>query len=104
MIYKLENGSQIELTDEDLGGINWMCWKQTFRAMADDFLSWNSKAPQLYSEEDKDELADRITELFFNDEDLDDMKIRHAITVIEEMDEELTNENKGEEHAPQKNE
>ena len=93
MTYKLKNGSQIELNDEDLGRISWMFWEQTFRDMADDFLSWNSKAPQLYSEEDKDELADRITELFFNDEDLDDMKIRHAKTVIEEMDEELTNEN-----------
>lgn len=93
MTYKLKNGSQIELTDEDLGRISWMFWEQTFREMADDFLSWNSKAPQLYSEEDKDELAERITNLYFSDEDLDDMKIRHAKTVIEEMDEELTNEN-----------
>ena len=89
MIYKLENGSQIELTDEDLGGISWMCWEQTFRDMADDFLSWYSKTPHLYSPEDKDELADRITNLFFSDEDLDDMKIRHARIVVEEMDAEF---------------
>lgn len=89
MNYTLNNGKEIELTPEDLEGITWMCWKQIFRDMADDFLSWYSSDASLYTEEAKDELADRITNYFFSDEDLDNMKARHAETVIEEMDKEL---------------
>ena len=94
MNYTLKSGKHIDLTPEDLEGITWMCWEQTFRAMADDFLSWYSTIPNLYTEDDKDELAERITNLFFSDEDLDNMKIRHAETAIAEMDEEIENNNK----------
>ena len=95
MNYTLKNGRHIELAPEDLEGITWMCWKQTFRDMAEDFVSQYSSVPNLYTEDDKDELAERITNYFFCDEDLDNMKIRHAEAVTEEMDEELETKKKG---------
>ena len=91
MHYTLRNGKSIELTPEDCGGITWMCMEKTFRDMTDGFLSCFSSNPDLYTEEAKDELAERMTNFYFCDEDLDDMKVRHAKETIEEMDEELTN-------------
>ena len=89
MNYTLKNGTHIELSSEDCEDIIWMYWKNAIRNMADDCLSLYSSNPSLYTEHDKDNLAERITNLFFSDEDLDEMKYRHAETVIEEMDEEF---------------
>ena len=65
------------------------CWKNTFRGLVDTLLPYYSKFPEKYTDEDKEELADRMVEYFFDDEELDNMKIRHAKYAIKEMDEEF---------------
>ena len=60
MNYTLKNGRHIELAPEDLGGITWMCLESEIRDMLDGFVSWHSSVPSLYTEDAKDELAERM--------------------------------------------
>ena len=63
--------------------------KNTFRELTDMLLPVLSKYPEIYTEEDKDVAAELMVDSFFSDEELDNMKIRHAEFVISDMDQEI---------------